>query len=292
MSFFSCGLQVRVCDGPDKGRTFPLDSREVTIGRSRAPGDRAPGWVLLNDPRISRIHADLIWSEPDKGYRLVHRSDTNPTEINGHPANDQVIRVGDIITVGGSRLDIQQADFRFGGVEPERIGQIHEARRSGTLQVNNEFAYRDPKREGEAHGSTQKASRKIALSTRPKLYLEVLGGNQKGQKLPLTGFSIQMGGPLSGDPPEVGAPWWDQEVLIDDAVLPYRCLSWHWRELQNAFEVALIREIPVPITLERRVDGTEWIAELPAQMGASVLIRHGDLFYVGKTALQLLGDES
>jgi hypothetical protein len=248
--------------------------------------------VLLNDPRISRIHADLIWSEPDKGYRLVHRSDTNPTEINGHPANDQVIRVGDIITVGGSRLDIQQADFRFGGVEPERIGQIHEARRSGTLQVNNEFAYRDPKREGEAHGSTQKASRKIALSTRPKLYLEVLGGNQKGQKLPLTGFSIQMGGPLSGDPPEVGAPWWDQEVLIDDAVLPYRCLSWHWRELQNAFEVALIREIPVPITLERRVDGTEWIAELPAQMGASVLIRHGDLFYVGKTALQLLGDES
>ncbi len=290
MSNFSCGLQIRVCDGPDKGRTFPLDSREVTIGRARNPGDRAPGWVLLNDVRISRIHADMVWSDQLQAYRLVHRSETNPTEINGQPVTDAILQVGDVIRVGESALDVQKADFRFGGVAPESIHLVHKARQEGVVRHNSDLDFRDLKREGESHqGNTKSGGRKIALSTRPKFHLEVLGGAQKGQKFPLTGFKIQVGGHQAIDLPE--ERWWDQDVIIEEAEFPYRSMVWHWRELDNAFEVSYCREASASITLERRVDGTEWIAEMPSGTGSSVFLRPFDLLYVGKTALQLMREE-
>lgn len=289
MSHFSCGLQIRVVEGADRGRTFPLDSREVTIGRARNPGDRAPGWVLLNDPMISRIHADLVWDEEQKAYKLLHRSETNPTEVNGVPAAESpLLKIGDQIKLGKTVLDMQSADFRFGGVEPERIGAIHAARRAGVMPtVNKDLAFRDPKRENEQEGNTTSGSRKIALSTRPKMYLEVLNGKQQGQKLPLTGFKIQVGGSTPEVMPDARS-WWDQDVILDDSSLPFRCLAWHWRELEKAFEVGFIRETQVSITLERRVDGTEWIAELPTSMGAAVLIRPLDLLHFGQTSVQLV----
>jgi hypothetical protein len=285
---FTCGLQIRVVEGADRGRTFPLDNREVTIGRARNPGDRAPGWVLLNDPMISRIHADLVWDEEQKAYKLMHRSDTNPTEINGAPASDVVLKIGDLIKCGKTVLDLQSADFRFGGVEPERITAIQAARRAGHVPtLNQDLAFRDPKRENEQEGNTTSGARKIALSTRSKMFIEVLSGKQQGQKLPVTGFAVQVGGSNMEDLPE-SPRWWDQEVILDEATLPFRCMSWHWRELQKAFEVAFIRDVNLSVTLERRVDGTEWIAELPTGLGASVLLRPNDLMYIGQTAIQLV----
>ncbi len=290
MSFFNCGLQVRVCGGPDKGRTFPLDSREVTIGRARNPGDRAPGWVLLNDPQISRIHADLVWSESDNAYKVVHRSETNPTEVNGVEIGEPtLIKIGDVVHLGASSLDIQQADFRFGGVEPERIGQIHQARKAGISQVNPALAFRDPKKEVEAHIDTKSGGRKIALSTRPKMVLQVLGGAQQGLELPLNGFQIQFGGHQVEELPDK-EPWWDQDLVVEEATLPYRCMAFLWRELQNAFEVSFVRPVNLSITLERRVDGTEWIAEMP--LSTPVMLRASDLLYIGGTAIQLVALES
>ncbi|MBS2034315.1 FHA domain-containing protein [bacterium] len=285
---FSCGLQIRVSQGPDKGRTFPLDSAEITIGRARTPGDRAPGWVLLNDPQTSRIHADLQWNYEARQYMLIHRSDTNPTEVNGVPVQEAVtLKIGDHIRLGSTVLDIQQADFRFGGVAPENIAAIHEARRTGNTVINHELAFRDPVREGEARGNTKTAGRKIALSTRPKLSLEILGGKQQGTKLPMTGFQIQVGGNQVEDVAD-GPQWWDQDLALNEAALPYRCMAWKWRELDKAFEVRLIRNLTMPITLERRVDGTEWIGEMPPN--AVVTVRPYDLLYIGNTALQLVVD--
>lgn len=289
MSYFSCGLQIRISEGPDKGRTFPLDTREVTIGRARTAGDRAPGWVLLNDPQISRIHADLVWNEEEKTYRLVHRSETNPTEVNGVEMKEAYVKIGDTIRVGGTLLDLQQADFRFGGVAPERIGQIQEARRAGLIGSNQALAFRDPMKEVEAHTSTTKANRKIALSTRPQLCLQVLSGEQQGQKLPLTGFQIQLGGSRPEELPE-GDPWWDQDLTLEESALPYRCLALQWRELEKAFEVSFTRSVNISITLERRTDGTEWIAEMP--MSSPVTLRLGDFLYVGRSAMQLVATES
>lgn len=286
MSLFSCGLQVRVADGPDKGRTFPLDSREMTIGRARNPGDRAPGWVLLSDSQISRIHCDLVWSDDSKAYSLLHRSETNPTLVNGKAVTEIKIAIGDSIKVGNTTLDIQRADFRFGGVAPEHIERIHTARQSGAIRAS-ELAFRDPKREGESQIDTKNPSRKIALSTRSPMHLMILDGAQKGQKIPVTGFKIQVGGHLPEEMP-AGPTWWDQDVVIEDSEFPYRCMSWSWRELDKAFEVSLRREVNIPITLERRVDGTDWIAEMPTVHGMHVLIRPFDVMYIGKTTLQLV----
>lgn len=288
MSFFSCGLQIRVVSGPDKGRTFPLDQREITIGRARSAGDRAPGWILLNDSTISRIHTDLVWSDDEKGYKLLHRSDTNPTKVNEQPVGEHLVKAGDQIQVGNSFLDVQTADFRFGGVEPERIGQIHAQRQASALPIRNDLQFRDPKRENEEEVDTRKLNkRRIALSKRAQLALTVLRGPQQGKRIELTGFHIQMGDQTPIELPE-GAHWWDQDVVLDEAALGYRSLAWHWKELENAFEVCPLRTLESPITLERRVDGTDWIAELPGVVGASVLLRTGDVVYFGNSAVQLV----
>lgn len=283
---FSCGLQVRISQGPDKGRTFPLDSTEITIGRARTIGDRAPGWILVNDPQTSRIHADMHWDQEKNSYILVHRSDTNPTEINGIPITEPtLLKIGDHIRIGSSILDLQQADFRFGGVAPENIAAIHKARRTNTTVVNHQLAFRNPLNEGESQGNTKTVGRKIALSTRPKFSLVVLGGSQQGTRFALTGFRIQIGGSQVETIPE-SPQWWDQDLTINEKALPYRAMAWQWNELNQVFEVRLIRQVSVPITLERRMDGSEWIGEMLPE--AAVIIRPEDLLYIGSTALQLV----
>ena len=61
-----------------------------------------------------------------------------------------------------------------------------------------------------------------------------------------------------------------------------------WRELEGAFEMS--RRSGYQVTLERRLDGTEWIAELPA-VGV-VMIRPQDVIWLGETALHLSVAES
>lgn len=205
-SFWSCGLQVRVVDGPNKGRTYPLDAPEMTVGRAKSGGDRAPGWILIFDETVSRIHADLRWDEALEAYVLVNRSDTNPTKVNDAIVTENVVlKQGDQIRVGNSVLDLQGADFRFGGMKPP-VARSRPATSGLPNQPNLQFV--NPLNDGEKQVNTKKSPRLVALTTRPKLQFTAVHGPDKGQIWPISGMSLALGGlaPAESDESKPPAP--------------------------------------------------------------------------------------
>lgn len=290
MSFWSVGLQVRLVEGPGKGRTFPLDAAEMTVGRARTAGDRAPGWVLIYDDTVSRIQCDLRWEDDKEAYILINRSDTNPTKVNDVVVSDVTLKPGDQIRMGNSVLDLQQADFRFGGMKPPAARPGRPAPSSVAIPRPQDpaLAFRNPSHDMEASKSTKKASRIVALTTRPKLQLACLSGSEQGQIWPITGMSLALGGSLAeaDENEEKKEKSFDQELTSKNADFPPRSLHLVWRELENAFELSrLDAGLTLAVTLERHVDGTEWIAELPA--GGAVMFRQKDILWVGDSPFQL-----
>ena len=289
-SLWSCGFQVRISDGPDKGRTFPLDAAEITVGRARHQGDRAPGWILLNDPKVSRIHLDLAWNESKKTYQMCHRSETNNTFLNRVPMAvnvSQDLKVGDLIRLGDSEIDIQQADFRFGGIDPLQASAMsaHSRAPRNSAHIPVLSAY-DSKLDNEKSGSTKKASRRAALTLRPNFHLEVLHGPGAGSAFPVNGMKLMIGGPHPFDAVPPKTKTWDQEVVLDDASIPEYYLSLNWRELENGFELVRTPNQPQgALQLERRVDGFVWTGQLAPDEAASV--RGGDILALGELGLQL-----
>ena len=260
MSSFHCGLQFRVSDGPDKGRIFLLEHRDLTIGRARNAGDRAPGWVLLNDPQVQRIHAEMTWDDTEKGYRLIVRGEA-PVTVNQQPATHGILLPGDVIQFGDSTLHLQASTAILSDA-PRQAAPV--------------AAPVDP-------GKTIKM-------TRSSKTLEILSGVRKGEKLILKGSKIQLGGLRSEAIPQ-DKQWWDQDVIIEDPTVPYRCMAWYWQEQEKAYEVSLLRNVPVAVSFERSVDGVDWMSEMPAGMGAAVLVRSLDRISLGRTSLQLVIEE-
>lgn len=256
MSSFQCGLLFYVREGPDRGRSFALEHTELTLGRARTAGDRAPGWVLLNDPLVGRIHAEMAWDESVRAYHLVSRTDS-PVLVNGNPISDKVVRVGDQIKLGSTTIDLMTA--------------------AAVAAANAE---------------TQKIKLPLASEVKTKtaiMYkrnLEVLSGDGEGIVFTLHGNKVQVGGPPTPGVPEDRA-WWDQDVLIKDASFPYRCMSWNWVEDERAFQVTLLRPLEIGVSFERKVDGVDWMSEMPSGQGRYVVCRDGDRVIVGKTAMLL-----
>ena len=256
MSSFQCGLLFYVREGPDRGRTFPLEHRELTLGRARTAGDRAPGWVLLNDPAVGRIHAEMAWDDSVKAFHLVSRSEP-PVLVNGSPISDKVIRAGDQIKLGSTTIDLMTA-------------AAVAAANAETQKIKLPAA------------ADAKAKPAIIL----KRTLRILTGPEAGEELSLKGNKIQVGGPESPGVPSDRA-WWDQDVMLKDEAFPYRCMSWNWVEAEKAFQVSLLRPIELSVSFERTSDGMDWMSEMPNGQGAHVVCRDGDRIIVGKTALQL-----
>jgi class 3 adenylate cyclase len=75
-------LQLVVEAGPGdlRGRRFSLEKRELWLGR------QADCDVVIPDPRVSRVHAVVVAG--DAGPVLFHRSQTNPTWLNGSPVEE------------------------------------------------------------------------------------------------------------------------------------------------------------------------------------------------------------
>jgi pSer/pThr/pTyr-binding forkhead associated (FHA) protein len=291
-SLWSCGYQVRISDGPDKGRTFPLDAVEVTVGRARHAGDRAPGWILLNDPKVSRIHLDLLWNEGKKTFQLCPKSETNHTFVNGAPlalGSVTDLKVGDLIRFGASEIDYQQADFRFGGVDPMAATALtaqSRQNRAATTAVPSLKAH-DSRLDNEKSSSTKVAPRRAALTLRPNFELAIVQGPGKGKSLPITGMRLALGGPrLDPYAPPPKHKDWDQEISLEDPALPEHFLSLTWRELHSAFELnRYANQLEIPVQLARWTDGLAWSGELSTT--APAMLRDGDSFVIGNVALML-----
>jgi len=89
-------VTLRVLEGADRGRTYDQLPTPVTIGREEG------NTVQLNDERISRYHLK-IQEDGDK-LVLTDLESTNGTKVNGEDIQLRILRFGDMISVGRSRL--------------------------------------------------------------------------------------------------------------------------------------------------------------------------------------------
>ncbi|WP_408651754.1 FtsK/SpoIIIE domain-containing protein [Jatrophihabitans sp.] len=96
-------LQLRVVGGPDSGQLIALPRGRYLIGRT------CQADVGLDDPDVSRRHAEL-WVDL-RGISVRDLDSTNGTWLNGTPVGSEArpVELGDVLTVGGSRLCVQAA---------------------------------------------------------------------------------------------------------------------------------------------------------------------------------------
>lgn len=89
-----------VVEGPDRGTSIPLTSREILIGR--ATDREGPVHVALSDRGVSRRHARLLW----RGgfWWLEDLGSTNGTYVNGEPVDTCWLQPGDRLEVGSTQL--------------------------------------------------------------------------------------------------------------------------------------------------------------------------------------------
>ncbi|MBE0429261.1 MAG: DUF3662 domain-containing protein [Thermoleophilia bacterium] len=81
-------------------RVFEVNKRVVQIGRSRQSD------VVINDPNVSRHHAEL--RQRGTEYMIVDLESTNGIEVNGRRVVNQPLNHGDIITMGTTKVRFER----------------------------------------------------------------------------------------------------------------------------------------------------------------------------------------
>ena len=83
----------------DTGETYELTAEVTTVGRGEGVD------VVLDDPSVSRLHAELV-----RRGSHVYVSDlglsTNGTRVNGRPVGRRVLLDGDVVAFGAARTRI------------------------------------------------------------------------------------------------------------------------------------------------------------------------------------------
>ncbi|MEZ4522133.1 MAG: FHA domain-containing protein [Thermomicrobiales bacterium] len=79
------------------GAEFPLSLPRTRMGRY--PNNE----VVIDHPTVSAYHAEII-RRPDNRHEIVDRESRNGTRVNGALIRSQILKDGDLITLGGSTL--------------------------------------------------------------------------------------------------------------------------------------------------------------------------------------------
>jgi hypothetical protein len=108
-------------DGPfirieDSGVVVPLRPEVTTVGRGRGSD------VRLDDPSVSRLHAELVRRGPYV-YVVDLGLSRNGTRVNGRPIARRVLEDGDVLSFGAARC-------RMGGIPREEVDPEVELRRA------------------------------------------------------------------------------------------------------------------------------------------------------------------
>ncbi len=121
-----------VVSGPDEGRTFPLESEALLLGRSRATGTR------LIDSHVSRVHCQI---QGEKGQHVLADFDSaSGTFVNGKKITHHVLQPGDLIRIGHTNLQYVDADAP--AVKPQRVdwGQALVGEKMGHFKIGPRLA--------------------------------------------------------------------------------------------------------------------------------------------------------
>jgi pSer/pThr/pTyr-binding forkhead associated (FHA) protein len=80
----------------DTGEVIPLRGEVTTVGRGLAAD------VRLDDPSVSRLHAEIVRRGPYYYVADLGLS-RNGTRVNGRPVARRVLDDGDVLTFGSAR---------------------------------------------------------------------------------------------------------------------------------------------------------------------------------------------
>jgi pSer/pThr/pTyr-binding forkhead associated (FHA) protein len=94
--------QLVVIAGPDEGRSFDLDEGQtLVLGRGEKTDTR------LKDPQVSRTHCQVEIKGGE--VRLVDSGSRSGTMVNGKKVDHYSLKPGDVIQLGGTRLEWRSA---------------------------------------------------------------------------------------------------------------------------------------------------------------------------------------
>jgi hypothetical protein len=105
----------------ESGEIFPLREVVTTVGRGRGAD------IRLDDPSVSRLHAELVRRGPYV-YVVDLGLSRNGTRVNGRPIARRVLDDGDVLSFGAARC-------RIGGIPREEITAEAELRRSAVPEL-------------------------------------------------------------------------------------------------------------------------------------------------------------
>lgn len=264
------GLGLRVIEGPGLGQIFHLNEEKLMVGRARAEGATAPGWVLLPDRAVSRHHATLLWQMAEGRFLLCHNSDTNLTWLNGEVVENQPIQAGDQIKMGLVLLEVLAVDPATAPVvtAPAPAAPPTPAHISATVE------------------STKPMRKTMGLQVGGGFQLRLEGGPDGPTSVALEGLVITIGRGNQQPEPSQADPnplVFDRMIELQEPQLGANHFIFRWKETQQAFDLWK-RPGLAPVAFVRRQDGFEWHAWLSDQ---GVVLREGDRFTVGSTIFTL-----
>ncbi|HEU4359878.1 MAG TPA: ATP-binding cassette domain-containing protein [Mycobacterium sp.] len=109
------------------GDETPTLAMPATLSRPQRIGRRADCDIVVHDPLVSRVHANLV--KTPAGLEIADNASINGTFVNGRRVTRVLVRDGDIVTVGntdfavaGATLVPRPATWGTGGVQAYRLG--------------------------------------------------------------------------------------------------------------------------------------------------------------------------
>lgn len=86
---------LEVLEGNEKGMKFKLTGTTITLGR------REDNQVTINDPNVSRYHAQIVY---DKDWWIEDLRSTNGLYVNGKKTKKGLLKTGDEIKIGSTLI--------------------------------------------------------------------------------------------------------------------------------------------------------------------------------------------
>ena len=90
------GAWLVITAGADKGKTFRMGQRSMTIGRT------AQNFIQLLDPDVSRTHCTVRWT--GTSYEITDADSTHGVVIAGMKQQRHVLKDGDVLQLAGTTI--------------------------------------------------------------------------------------------------------------------------------------------------------------------------------------------
>jgi len=132
-------VTLRIIDGAERGLVLDAVDTPITIGREDG------NTIQLNDDRVSRYHVKI--QEDRDQIVLTDLESTNGTKVNGEDTSLRILRFGDVLTIGksriiyGSRDEIALRLSELRGIDVSELGDMDPDELSKAVSLDFELSW-------------------------------------------------------------------------------------------------------------------------------------------------------